>query len=111
MQEAERIEAERLKVLNRIRVAEFRDRQRGLAQLSTATVAPLLTWMENPERKQGDEVDVTTVIVQTPERYFYRLVTVGNSETIVANLKAQNSKSIVHILPVKFKLVVTEVQG
>jgi hypothetical protein len=111
LDEAARKEAERLRVLNRIRVAEFRDRQRGMAQLGTQTIAPLLAWMQSPDRKQGDEVEVTATIVQTPEKYFYQLISIGNAEKVVDELKARNSQSIVHILPVRFKLSVSKVEG
>ena len=104
-------ETERLAVLNRERVAKFRKKQRLMVELNTVTIAPLLAWMQSPDRKQGDEVNVTATIVQTPERFFYQLISIGNREALVKELKAQSFPGIVHMLPVRFKVVCTEVEG
>lgn len=104
-------ETERLALMNRKRVAKFRKKQAQMAELSTLTIAPMLGWIENPNLKKGDETEITACVVQTPEHNFYRLIAIGSQEELKARFKSENFQAIVHMLPVRIKLVCTEVEG
>lgn len=68
-----------------------------------------MLWMENIAKK-GDEIDITLAIVQTGDRHFYRIITLGTVDELVKSLKEHNFPDIVYTFPKKFKVKCVEVE-
>jgi hypothetical protein len=59
--------------------------------------------MENLAKK-GDEIEVNLTILQTPEKQFFRLVTLGKIEDMIKRLREKKCQDIVYVHPKKFIL-------
>jgi hypothetical protein len=86
---------------------EIMSRRRAKFGIMLTSTAELVLWMENLAKK-GDEIQVNLTIVQTSERQFFRLVTLGKIEDMVKRLREKKCQDIVYFHPKKFKLVCTE---
>ena len=89
------------------KMREIMSKRRAKFGIMLTSTAELVLWMENLSKKD-DEIEVNLTIVQTPERQFYRLVTVGKVEDLIEKLRAKKCKDIVYFHPKKFKLVCME---
>jgi hypothetical protein len=82
-------------------------RQRAKLVTFSESTAAVILWMENVAKK-GYSLPLNLAIVQTPERLFYRILTLGTVEEFVQKLNETGCKDIVYFHPKKFRLLCTE---